>query len=84
MSSHDFDKKAFLEEINSIPYWVKSKEDALKYASHLMYRLLQLQHVHRELNLKLLKECPDKIDDLVMMQCKLHTLYDDAYNNQSA
>lgn len=31
----------FLDKLQQIPHWVESFEDALKYAKHLEYRLLQ-------------------------------------------
>lgn len=37
----NFDKEEFMEDLNSLPYWVKNEDDLCTFCKHLKFRLIQ-------------------------------------------
>lgn len=71
-----FNKEEFLKDIHSIPYWVETGEDLLKFCKHLQYRLHQNKVIDLwyRINIKLTNDQKIEIYKIIE-DC------DEAYNN---
>ena len=49
------EKEKFLEQIHSLPYWIQSPEDLMKFSRHILYRLYQK---YRGTKIRKRKTCP--------------------------
>ena len=74
-----FDKEEFLIEIHTIPSWVKSGDDLMKFCKHLHYRLIQAKSVNSwyEKNIELTEEGELELLNII---CD----YDKTYNQDSS
>lgn len=81
---NDIEKEEFIETINSVPMWVETKEDALKYAKHLFYRLLQSEAYCAEAMKMLSKMHPELHDHICeeLIERRIESQYDEAYHSE--
>ena len=74
----------FLDSMNEIPFWVKSKEDALKYAKHLHYRLMQAKEDLKIFDNYTEKYLSRKINSIIEHELsESYSTFDDWYSSMS-
>lgn len=71
------EKEKFLEQIHSLPYWIESPEDLMKFSRHILYRLYQTTA-----ELKFVRGKCALTDDDRLELSKLSLSYDDAYGER--
>jgi len=54
-----------IDKINYIPTWIKTKEDAIKYAMHLHMRLIQSEMKEKNICQFLSEKFPDILSEIV-------------------
>lgn len=75
-------EKEFLESMIEIPYWIKDKEDALKFAKHLEYRLIQKEEFVKSIFEKLKVALSSEFLDEITAEAETEVeKYDDWYKN---
>jgi len=80
----ELEEKLFRDEINSFPYWVRTANDALVYARHLNYRLIQASEILR-VNDMFIRENDYELYQKMKRNLDLMNVYikyDDAYNTR--
>lgn len=75
----DAEKKDFLEQIHSLPAWVRNEDDLMKYSMHLMYRLLQTQSA-----IKFYEKNVNLTDDQIAELNEIYVSYDKCYQNDTS
>lgn len=72
----EFDKEQFLQDIHTIPSWVKNGDDLLNFCKHIQYRLFQYQSIARWYgrNTSLTDEKDMELNNLIHQ-------YNEAYQN---
>ena len=76
-------KDEFIESIEEYPTWVKTKNDALVFASHLNYRMQQIRAKYNLLYAMIEEKDSEFIgNEMLLKLLEVHNEYDDAYNNR--
>lgn len=59
----DEEFKDFKDDLNILPYWIKSEEDLKDYCKHMTFRLIQITEMNRfyERNIQLTPELENQL-----------------------
>lgn len=75
-------KDEFIESIEEYPHWVKTKNDALSYARHINYRLIQTKSKYDLLHALIKEKDPKFVDNEMLLKLlEVHNEYDVLYND---